>query len=151
MDLSEFTAWVNQALEGASFQPAYPAHEQVVILPMNQMLGRPFAAVVLAGCDEVRLNPSPEPPGAWTPAQRAALGLPSRESLAQVMAQAWQHALQTPLCDVLWRTSDDAGEPLLPSALVSCGAGVCKTPDSHSRLAVAEMMTPIWCQVLGTA
>lgn len=118
MDLSEFTAWVNQALEGASFQPPYPAHEQVVILPMNQMLGRPFAAVVLAGCDEVRLNPSPEPPGAWTPAQRAALGLSSRESLAQVMAQAWQRALQTPLCDVLWRTSDDAGEPLLPSALV---------------------------------
>ncbi len=118
MDLSEFTAWVNQALEGASFQPPYPAHEQVVILPMNQMLGRPFAAVVLAGCDEVRLNPSPEPPGAWTPAQRKALGLPSRESLAQVLAQAWQHALQTPLCDALWRCSDDAGEPLLPSALV---------------------------------
>jgi ATP-dependent helicase/nuclease subunit B len=147
MDLSEFTAWVNQALEGASFQPAYPAHEQVVILPMNQMLGRPFAAVVLAGCDEVRLNPSPEPPGAWTPAQRAALGLPSRESLAQVMAQAWQHALQTPLCDVLWRTSDDAGEPLLPSALVQllqlglsaeC-ASAASTPDPRAERAVASL------------
>lgn len=72
MDVREFTAWVNQALEGASFQPPYPLREQVVILPMNQMLGRPFAAVVLVGCDEVRLNPSPEPPGMWTPAQRAA-------------------------------------------------------------------------------
>ena len=118
MDLREFTAWVNQALEGTSFQPEYPLHEQVVILPMSQMLGRPFAAVVLAGCDEVRLNPSPEPPGLWTAQQRLALGLPLRESLAQVLAQSWLNALQTPHCDVLWRTSDDAGETLLPSALV---------------------------------
>jgi ATP-dependent helicase/nuclease subunit B len=147
MDLSEFTAWVNQALEGASFQPPYPTHEQVVILPMNQMLGRPFAAVVLAGCDEARLNPSPEPTGVWTPVQRVALGLPARESLAQVMAQAWQHALQTPLCDVLWRTSDDAGEPLLPSALVQlvqlglsaeC-ANPANTLDPRAERAVASV------------
>jgi ATP-dependent helicase/nuclease subunit B len=118
MDLAEFTRWVNQALEGASFQPPYPMHEQLVILPMSQMLGRPFAAVVLAGCDEVRLNPSPEPPGGWTAAQRAALGMPSRDDLQQVALAAWQHALQTPFCDVLWRGSDDTGETLLPSVLV---------------------------------
>jgi ATP-dependent helicase/nuclease subunit B len=93
-------------------------HEQLVILPMSQMLGRPFAAVVLAGCDEVRLNPSPEPPGGWTAAQRAALGMPSRDDLQQVALAAWQHALQTPFCDVLWRGSDDTGETLLPSVLV---------------------------------
>ena len=118
MDLVEFTHWVNQALEGASFQPPYPQHEQLVILPMSQMLGRPFAAVVLAGCDEVRLNPSPEPPGGWTAAQRAALGLPSRDDLQSIGLAAWQHALQTPFCDVLWRCSDDSGETLLPSVLV---------------------------------
>jgi ATP-dependent helicase/nuclease subunit B len=118
MDLAEFTTWVNQALEGASFSPPYPRHEQLVILPMSQMLARPFAAVVLAGCDEVRLNPSPEPPGGWTTPQRAALGLPSRDDLQAATTAAWQHALQTPYCDVLWRKSDDAGEPLLPSALV---------------------------------
>ena len=118
MDLAEFTHWVNQALEGASFSPPYPAHEQVVILPMSQMLARPFPAVVLAGCDEVRLNPSPEPPGGWTAQQRAALGLPSREDLQSVASAAWLHALQTPVCDVLWRCSDDSGETLLPSALV---------------------------------
>ncbi len=117
-DLAEFTAWVNQAMEGASFSPPYPEHEQVVILPMSQMLARPFAAVVLAGCDEVRLNPSPEPPGGWTAAQRAALGLPSREALQAVAAAAWHHALRTPFCDVLWRCGDDAGETLLPSTLV---------------------------------
>lgn len=118
MDLTEFTSWVNQSLEGASFSPPYPEREQVVILPMSQMLGRPFAAVVLAGCDEVRFNPSPEPAGGWTPLQRVALGLPSRETLQAEMVAAWSHALQTPFCDVLWRCSDDAGETLLPSTLV---------------------------------
>ncbi|OYQ41443.1 hypothetical protein CHU94_07815 [Rhodoferax sp. TH121] len=118
LDLMEFTRWVNQALEGASFQPDYPDQEQVVILPLSQMLGRPFGAVVMAGCDEVRLNPSPEPAGVWTPAQRAALGLPAREALEVQLRQVWRHALASPACDVLWRTSDDTGEALQPSALV---------------------------------
>ena len=118
LDLTEFTAWVNQCLEGTSFKPDYPEQEELVILPMSQMLARPFAAVVLAGCDEVRLNPSPEPPGLWTPAQRAALGLPTRAELDAQLRAAWGHALQSPRCDVLWRSSDDSGETLLPSSLV---------------------------------
>jgi ATP-dependent helicase/nuclease subunit B len=118
LNLTEFTHWVNQALEGASFQPEYPAQEQVVILPMSQMLGRPFAALVMAGCDEVRLNPHVEPPGVWTAAQRAALRLPPRELLETLVRTAWRYALQTPACDVLWRTSDDSGEALMPSSLV---------------------------------
>ncbi len=118
VDLAEFTGWVNQALEGASFSPPYPDHEQVVILPMSQMLARPFAALVLAGCDEVRFNPSPEPPGGWTSQQRAALELPSRDALQAATEAAWHHALLTPYCDVLWRCSDDTGETLLPSSLV---------------------------------
>ena len=115
LDLAEFTAWANQALEAESFQPDYPDEEQVVILPMSQMLGRPFAAVLLAGCDEVRLNPAIEPPGVWTATQRAALGLPARDVLEAAFRAAWHHALQTPLVDVLWRTSDDMGEALSPS------------------------------------
>jgi ATP-dependent helicase/nuclease subunit B len=118
LDLAEFTQWVNQALEGHSFKPDYPAEEQLVILPMSQMLGRPFAAVVMAGCDEVRLNPSPEPPGSWTPSQREALGLPARDALEAQLRSVWAHALASPVCDVLWRSSDEAGEALLPSALV---------------------------------
>ena len=118
MDLAEFTQWVDSVLEGSNFQPVYPQHEEVVIVPMSQMLARPFAAVVLAGCDEVRLNPSPDPVGGWTPAQRLGLGLSSREVVTQAMRAAWLHALQTPVCDVLWRTVDEAGEALLPSTLV---------------------------------
>jgi ATP-dependent helicase/nuclease subunit B len=118
MDLSAFSRWVNESLEAQSFKPEYPEREQVVILPMSQMLGRPFAAVLLAGCDEVRLLAAPEPPGIWTAAQREALGLPSRDALQANQRAAWHSALQTPVCDVFWRSSDESGEALLPSPLV---------------------------------
>ncbi len=118
MDYSDFSSWVHQVLEAHSFQPAYPEQEQVVILPMSQMLARPFAAVVLAGCDEVRLNPSPEPVGMWTPAQRVALGMPSRAELEARLRASWRQALQAPVCDVLWRCSDDTGEHIAASPLV---------------------------------
>jgi ATP-dependent helicase/nuclease subunit B len=116
--LADFTSWVNEVLESAHFKPAQTGVEQVVILPFNQLLGRDAAALVLAGCDEARLPPSPEPPGAWTAAQRAMLGLPSREALERQQRTGWRSALQTAHCDVLWRTSDDSGEPVLASALV---------------------------------
>jgi ATP-dependent helicase/nuclease subunit B len=118
MDLSEFTQWVNEVLEASNFQPSHPLREEVVFLPLSQMLARPFAALVLAGCDEQRLNPSPEPVGLWTPAQRAALGLPTREATEHATSAAWAQALRTPAVDVLWRTADEAGETLLPSTLV---------------------------------
>jgi ATP-dependent helicase/nuclease subunit B len=66
----------------------------------------------------VRLNPSPEPAGLWSAAQRLALGLPAREALAADLRSAWQQALQTPQVDLLWRQSDEGGEPLLPSPLL---------------------------------
>ncbi|HXE50737.1 MAG TPA: PD-(D/E)XK nuclease family protein, partial [Ramlibacter sp.] len=116
--LAEFTAWANETLEAASFVPESPGEEQVVILPFNQLLARPFGALVLPGCDELRLQPAPEPPGIWTAAQRQGLGLPSREALEAEVRAGWRQALQTPVCDVLWRRSDESGEPLLASALV---------------------------------
>ena len=116
--LAGFTAWVNDTLEDASFVPESCAGEQVVILPFNQLLGRPFAALVMPGCDELRLVAAPEPPGTWTAAQRQCLGLPSREALEAEVRAGWSHALRTPSCDLLWRRSDEGGEPLLPSTLV---------------------------------
>lgn len=117
MDLRGFTAWVQAALEGASFKPAHPREPQVVILPLSQLLGRPFMSVVLPGCDEVRLPVSPEPAGPWTPAQRLALGMPSREELAAAHRAAWECALQAPQIDLLWRESE-GGEHLLPSGFI---------------------------------
>ena len=118
LSLAEFTAWANEALESESFVPDPSGPAQVVILPFNQILGRRFAALVVPGCDEVRLAPSPEPPGPWTAAQREVLGLPSREQLEQALRAGWRHALQTPQVDVLWRLTDEAGEPVLASPLV---------------------------------
>lgn len=117
MSLNEFTSWVSQTLEAVSFSPVHPAQAQVVILPLSQLLGRPLAAVVLPGCDEVRLPVSPEPPGLWTPAQRALLGLPAREQLAAATRASWHYALQFPHIDVLWRLSE-GGEHLMASGFV---------------------------------
>lgn len=132
--LAEFTAWVNQSLEAASWSPEYPYNEQVVLVPLSQLLARPFAAVLLCGCDEQRLPASAPPPGIWTRAQREALGLPSREALDQVQRLAWATALHTPEIDILWRTSDDSGEALMPSTLVQAlqahGLGVDATQSA---------------------
>ncbi|MBX3587675.1 MAG: PD-(D/E)XK nuclease family protein [Ramlibacter sp.] len=118
MGLADFSAWVRDALEAASFKPRHPRDEQVVVLPLEQMLAQPFAAAVLPGCDEANLPASPEPPGPWTTAQREALGFDSRATLEAAQRAAWQQALGMAHCDVLWRRGDAAGEPLLPSALV---------------------------------
>lgn len=117
LSLAAFTAWVRDVLEGASFMPRSEGEAAVVILPMAQLLGRGFAATVVPGCDESHLNPSPEPPGLWTTAQREALGLPTREALAEAAAQAWQAVLAMPRLDLLWRTQE-RGETVLPSAWV---------------------------------
>ena len=117
MGLSEFSSWVNQALEAASFLPVHPLREQVVILPLSQLLGRTLQAVVLPGCDEQHLPVSPEPPGQWTPAQRELLGLASRDNLAATERAAWHCALRFPHLDVLWRESE-RGERVMPSGFV---------------------------------
>ena len=46
MGLAEFSAWVGSVLEAASYRPSHPVHAHVVILPLSQMLGVPFAAVL---------------------------------------------------------------------------------------------------------
>lgn len=143
LSLAEFSAWADAVLEAASFAPLAPGEAQVVILPLSQLLARPFAALVLPGCDEARLNPSPEAPGDWTPMQRAALGLSSREELAAATRAAWRHALTTPFCDLLWRRQDDSGEPLLPSTLVQAlQMDSLAQPGAEARVARKLAATP---------
>lgn len=120
MTQSEFIVWVSQTLEAVNFLPDRHAKErsdQVVILPLSQLLGRPLAAVVLPGCDELRLPACPEPTGLWSPAQRLLLGLSTREQLAAMTRACWQYALQFPYIDILWRVSE-GGESLMASGLV---------------------------------
>lgn len=134
--LSEFTAWVQASLEGRNFSPPYPAHEEVVILPLNQTLGRPFAAVVLLGCDADNLQLAPDAAGLLTPRQQAALGLPLREEREHATRAAWAHALSQPACAVFWRKSSESGEPQQPSPLVQLlqldgGAAVSAGADAR--------------------
>ncbi len=63
---------------------------QVIVLPLHQLLGRAFGAIVIPGCDDRRLPASPEPPGNWSAAQRLELGLPSREALEAAQRAAWK-------------------------------------------------------------
>ncbi len=143
--LAEFTAWVHQVLEAASFVPVHPAQEQVVILPLSQLLARPFGAVVVPGCDELRLPASPEPAGMWTPAQREALGLESRQQATAALAAAWRDALARPHVDVLWRSRDDGGEPLQSSPLLlqwQLAHGGVSANDSRPLREVACNPTP---------
>ncbi len=120
MSLAEFSAWASDGLESASFKPAMdvtPDAVQVVVLPLAQVMARPFAAIVIAGADEQRLPSSPEPQCTWSRAERCALGLPSREALGAEQQAVWQCAMQVPLVDVLWR-STEGEQALLPSPLL---------------------------------
>ncbi|WPB58719.1 PD-(D/E)XK nuclease family protein [Xylophilus sp. GOD-11R] len=122
LELFEFTAWVEQALEAESFRPAAPDDEsdaaQVSVVAIGQLPGRPFAALVAPGCDERRLAASPDPVGAWTQPQREALGLADRAALQTALALQWRQLLLAPQVDLLWRTGDDGGEAVLPSPMV---------------------------------
>lgn len=138
MSLAAFTAWVRDALEGASFMAPHKGTPDVVILPMAQLLGRSFAATVAPGCDERHLPASPEPPGAWTPQERRALGLPEREALAEAARQAWDMLIRLPEVDLLWRTQEQ-GEAVLPSPWVLMldgaqdGAALAAAADPRER------------------
>jgi ATP-dependent helicase/nuclease subunit B len=144
--LAEFTAWVRDVLEAASVRlPSDADSPQVVVLPLHQLLGRAFGAVVVPGCDDQRLPASPEPPGDWNPAQRLALALPSREALEVAQRAAWAIALRAPHCDLLWRQFDASGEPVRPSALVQMlhlDHSAADADDPRTPVQVAARPTP---------
>lgn len=117
MSRGTFVSWVTDVLEAASFAPTRES-PHLVMLPMAQLLARPFPALVLPGCDETSLPVAPEPGGLWTRAQRALLRLPTREMQQAAQQTAWAHALTSAHIDILWRQSDERGQPLLVSPLV---------------------------------
>jgi len=145
LSLADFTHWAGEVLEAARYKPAWEFAEaaEVAVLPLPQLLARPFAALVLPGCDEKRLQPAPEPPGPWTRAQREALGLPTREALEAAQRAAWACALRVPQVDVLWRGSE-GGEPLLASPLVLALLALPPTaPGADPRTARSVAPAPV--------
>lgn len=138
--LPVFTGWCRQVLESANFATATASEPDVVILPMAQLLGRSFAAVVAPGCDEVHLPSSPELPGWWSTPQRELLGLPSRESVALAALNAWRYLLRSAPLDVLWRQHDQT-ESVLPAPWVRALLAQQQTGDGgggEGHIGVAE-------------
>lgn len=141
MGLAAFTAWVRDVLESAVFHPHTGVVAAVVVLPLAQLLGRPFAAVVAPGCDEQHLPACPELPGQWTAAQREHLGLPAREELAEGARRAWQ-LLLAQRADLLWRR-DDRGEARLPSPwLLQAPLSAAADPRPPRSLALQPVDPP---------
>lgn len=142
MSLATFSAWVRDVLESAVFHPHTGVVAAVVVLPLPQLLGRSFGAVVAPGCDELHLPVSPELPGPWTAAQREHLGLVHRDALTQAARQAWQLLLNHPRADVLWR-QDDRGEARLPSPwLLQQPLAAASDPRPLRRWALAPVERP---------
>ncbi|TAN09964.1 MAG: PD-(D/E)XK nuclease family protein [Burkholderiaceae bacterium] len=118
MDFDAFMHWARATLEAATFKPPKPAEADVVVLPLSQLLDRPFAAAVIPGADEKRLPMTPEITGPWSDAQRQALGLPTRTVVRAVQQAAWAQVFASPAVDVLWSQSTARGEALQASPLV---------------------------------
>lgn len=118
LSLSGFISWLRDALEEAHFlSPSASDDPDVVLLPMAQMLGRHFAAVVLPAADHKRLPLLAQQHSAFSRKQAQALGLPLPEDKAQAQKQAFLHTINTPFVDVLWAQQDSDTE-LNPSPLL---------------------------------
>lgn len=151
LSLSEFSRWAQDALEADSYKPSLGTdlqEAQVTILPLAQLMARPFDVVVIAGADEERLPNAPEPTGLWTASQRVALGLPTREQMTAQWRRAWELALQMPQVELIWPCSDGERQrlmsPLLARHLMETGIALAdiRRPDPREAVAVRVELTP---------
>jgi ATP-dependent helicase/nuclease subunit B len=112
LDLPAFTAWVDAALEQAVFRPAPPpeAAVQVVITPLSRVGLRPFAAVVMPGCDARRLAPAGDGDALLGDALAARLGLPHRVQRRAELQRAFELLLQQPRLTLLRRHAEQGEE-----------------------------------------
>lgn len=142
VSLQAFGAWVREVLEGVSFRPSSDPGAQVVILPMAQLPGRGFGAVVMPGCDELTLDPDPGQQSPWTAAQCEQLGLPDWATLVEAQAAAWRAALQAPQVDILWRRQE-GGEPLSPSPWVMALDGFDELQARTTSFCSLQVLTAV--------
>jgi ATP-dependent helicase/nuclease subunit B len=117
MDLPDFAAWVDGVLEVEAFAPSAAQEPEVIITPLSRALLRPFAAVVMPGCDERSLGATASIPGWLSEAERADLALPTRARARDQEIRAFAHLLRHDELTLLWRQSQE-GEPLNPAVLL---------------------------------
>ena len=117
LDYAAFTRWVDATLAAANFVPQSEAAAPVVITPLASAMLRPFAAVVMPGCDQQHLGAATATTGLLPDALLRELGLPNAGEQRERERLAFAHLLRLPQLTLLRRQSD-AGELLVPSPLV---------------------------------
>ncbi len=117
LDFAAFTAWVDVTLAAANFVPPSEAVAPVVITPLASALLRPFAAVVMPGCDQQHLGAATQVTGLLPDGLLRNLDLPHAGALGERERLAFVHLLRLPRLTLLRRRSD-AGELLAPSPLL---------------------------------
>ena len=110
LSLAQFVAWARDVLEGENYSPAQAADPDIVFLPLEQMLGREFAAVLLPGADSERLPLYKPRLNVFSPKQMEVLGLPNAQTQAAILQQAWLQAACNPRLHALWAKSEDGQE-----------------------------------------
>jgi ATP-dependent helicase/nuclease subunit B len=116
-DLPGFSSWVEATLEAASFVPPGAPDASVVITPMPSAMLRPFAAIVMPGCDNLHLGDAAVTPGLLPEPMLRDFGMNSAQRQRARERLAFSHLLRAPNLTLLRRRSDD-GEPLAWSLLV---------------------------------
>jgi ATP-dependent helicase/nuclease subunit B len=119
MPQSAYLAWVRAVLEANRFRRKFDARTlaTVTILPLAQMWGRHFDAVVVPSCDERRLPARPRVQSDWSAAQREALQLPTADDAAAAQSKAWAWLCRQPSVHLLWQQME-GNELLSKSSLL---------------------------------
>jgi ATP-dependent helicase/nuclease subunit B len=126
ISLSEFTQWVDEALEGATFRPQADVDDRgatglegidVVITPLARAMLRPFAAAVLPGADDARLGRFAADDSLLLRSTRDLLGIARPEARVDAELLAFAQLLALPQVTLLHRRADGT-EPLAPSPFV---------------------------------
>ncbi|MET0335933.1 MAG: PD-(D/E)XK nuclease family protein [Rhizobacter sp.] len=117
MSLVEFTAWVDGALEDASFIPESAPDASVVITPLARLMLRPFAAVVFPGADDRHLGADVGPHPLLNEAQSLALGVPTAAQRRDTESLAFAHATGYAPVSFFYRHADGK-EPQAVSTLL---------------------------------
>lgn len=110
-----FRRWVHDVLEGTTFRPTAPEGRiDVVVTPLARSVMRPFAAVVMPGCDARQLGGTSVNANWLGPGLTAEMGLATPENQRDTQWEAFELLLSRPQVICLHR-SVQGSEPVEPS------------------------------------
>ncbi len=139
LDFAAFAAWVDATLEAANFVPPGDATAPIVITPLASAMLRPFAAVVMPGCDQQHLGAASGATSLLPDTLLRQLGLPDAGAQRDRERLAFAQLLRLPQLTLLRRQSH-AGEPLVASPLIE---QACQARRRLQRPAPDEVAAPL--------